>query len=78
MNRIFKTNAAKGVNNHYNEYKEFRAREVEAHACTSFMEMSGMTTFGGKYRYTVKPPLKLHLTTMATFLEDWVHTFTLG
>ena len=44
MNRIFKTNAAKGVNKHYNEYKEFHAREVEAHVCASFMAMSGMTT----------------------------------
>ena len=52
MNRIFKTNAAKGVNKHYNEYKEFHAREVEAHVCASFMAMSGMTTFDGKYRYT--------------------------
>ena len=50
MNRIFKTNAAKGVNNHYNEYREFHAREVEAHVCASFMAMSGMTTFDGKYR----------------------------
>ena len=52
MNRTFKTNAAKGVNNHYNEYKEFHAREVEAHVCASFMEMSGMTTFDGKYEYS--------------------------
>ena len=78
MNRTFKTNAAKGVNNHYNEYKEFHAREVEAHVCASFMDMSGMATFDGKYKYTVKPPLKLHLTTMATFLQDWVRTITLG
>ena len=52
MNRTFKTNAAKRVNNHYNEYKEFHAREVEAHVCASFMEMSGMTTFDGKYKYS--------------------------
>ena len=52
MNRTFKTNAAKGVNNHYNEYKEFHAREVEAHVCASFMEMSGMSTFDGKYKYS--------------------------
>ena len=52
MNRTFKTNAAKGVNNHYNEYKEFHAREVEAHVCASFMEMSGMTAFDGKYKYS--------------------------
>ena len=47
MNRTFKTNAAKGVKNHYNEYKEFHQRETEAHICASFMEMSGMTTFDG-------------------------------
>ena len=78
MNRIFKTNAAKGVNKHYNEYKEFHAREVEAHVCASFMAMSGMTTFDGKYRYTVKPPLKLHFTTIAIHLQDWVRTITRG
>ena len=78
MNRIFKTNAAKGVNNHYDKYKEFDAREVEAHVCASFMEMSGMTTFDGKCRYTVKPPLKLHFTTIATHLQDWVRTITRG
>ena len=47
MNRTSKTNAAKGVSNHYNEYKEFHQREVEAHICASFMEMSGMKTFTG-------------------------------
>ena len=50
MNRTFKTNAAKGVNNHYNEYKEFHQREIEAHVCASFMEMSGMKTFDGKHK----------------------------
>ena len=30
-----------------NEYKEFHQREVEAHICASFMEMSGMKTFTG-------------------------------
>jgi hypothetical protein len=29
MNRTMKTNAAKGVQNNYNEYKEFHQREVE-------------------------------------------------
>jgi len=47
VNRTSKTNAAKGVSNHYNEYKEFHQREVEAHICASFMEMSGMKTFTG-------------------------------
>ena len=79
MNRTFKTNAAKGVNNHYNEYKEFHAREGEAHVCASFMEMSGMTTLILMVNInTVKPPLKLHLTKMAPFLHDWVRTINLG
>jgi hypothetical protein len=30
MNRTGKTNAAKGVHNHYNEYKDFHSRELEA------------------------------------------------
>ena len=42
INRTGKTNAAKGVENHYNEYSEFHAREIEAHICASFMEMTGM------------------------------------
>ena len=33
INRTGKTNAAKGVENHYNEYGEFHAREVKAHMC---------------------------------------------
>ena len=33
INRTGKTNAAKGVENHYNEYSEFHAREIEAHMC---------------------------------------------
>lgn len=41
INRTGKTNAAKGVENHYNEYSEFHAREIEAHICASFMEMVG-------------------------------------
>ena len=42
INRTGKTNAAKGVENHYNEYSEFHAREVEAHICASFIEMTEM------------------------------------
>ena len=48
INRTGKTNAAKGVENHYNEYSEFHAREIEAHICASFMEMTGMKTTDGK------------------------------
>lgn len=48
MNRTLKTNAAKGVSNHYNEYKDFHRCEVEAHVCASVMEMSAMKTFDGK------------------------------
>ena len=47
MNRTGKTNAAKGVENHYNEYSEFHAREFEAHVCAAFMEMTGMKTIKG-------------------------------
>ena len=47
VNRTGKTNAAKGVDSNYNEYKEFHQREVEAHICASFMEMTGMKTFDG-------------------------------
>ena len=46
INHISKT--PKGVSNHYNEYKEFHQREVEAHICASFMEMSGMEKIDGK------------------------------
>ena len=49
MNRTGKTNASKGVENHYNEYKEFHLRKTEAHICASFMEMSGMSTMKGHY-----------------------------
>ena len=48
INRTGKTNSAKGVENHYNEYSEFHARETEAHICASFMEMTGMQTISGK------------------------------
>lgn len=47
MNRCGKTNAAKGVQNHYNEYKDFHAREMEAHICAFFMDMCGMTSVNG-------------------------------
>ena len=52
MNRTGKTNASKGVENNYNDYKEFHLREIEAHICASFMEMSGMLNMEGKsYTY---------------------------
>ena len=35
MHRTGKFNAAKGVKTHYNEYKDFHSREVEAHICAS-------------------------------------------
>ena len=47
MNRTGKTTAAKGVHDHYNEYKEFHEREVEAHICASFMPMYGMKKLDG-------------------------------
>ena len=47
MNRCGKTNAAKGVHNHYNEYKDFHSREVEANVCASFMNMCGMENIEG-------------------------------
>ena len=48
INRTGKTYAAKGVENHYNEYSEFHAREVEAHICASFMAMIEMEKISGK------------------------------
>ena len=42
MNRTGKTTASKGIDQTYNEYKEFHEREVEAHICAAFMEMSGI------------------------------------
>ena len=48
INRTGKTNAAKGVESHYDEYSEFHAKETEAHICTSFMEMTGMKKITGK------------------------------
>lgn len=47
MNRTGKYNAAKGVENHYNEYKDFHDHEIEAHICASFMQMTGMTNLSG-------------------------------
>ena len=47
INRTGKTNAAKGVENHFNEYSEFHAREIEAHILVSFMEMTEMKDTGG-------------------------------
>jgi hypothetical protein len=49
INRTGKSNAAKGVENHYNEHSEFHAREIEAHICSSFMKMNGMRTPDGIY-----------------------------
>lgn len=48
MNRTGKTNASKGVDKHYNEYKEFHERETEAHICAAFMEMAGMSKMDGE------------------------------
>ena len=49
MNRTGTFNAAKGVHSHYNEYKDFHSREIEAHICASFMEMCGMSKLDGNY-----------------------------
>lgn len=56
MNRTSKSNATKGVHNHYNEYKEFHQREIEGHICTSFMVILGMTKPDGK----IKNAINLH------------------
>ena len=55
MNRCGKTNAAKGVHNHYNEYKDFHSREVEGHVCASFMMMCGMSKMNGKQNKFIEP-----------------------
>jgi hypothetical protein len=47
INRTGKTNASKGVDNHYNEYKEFHKCEVQGHICAAFMEMYGMKKMEG-------------------------------
>lgn len=44
MNRTGKTNASKGIEKKYNEYREFHEREIEAHICAAFMEMADMAT----------------------------------
>ena len=48
MNRTGKTNAAKGIEKKYNEYREFHEREIEAHICAAFMEMANMVTLDCK------------------------------
>lgn len=53
INRTGKTNAAKGAENHFNEYSEFHARETEAHILASFMEMTGMKDTGGMYIFYI-------------------------
>lgn len=53
INRTGKTNARKGVDSNYNEYKEFHEREVEAHICAAFMEMSSMSKLEGMTYYIV-------------------------
>lgn len=59
MNRCGKTNAAKGVHNHYNEYKDFHSREVEAHVCASFMHMCRMENIEGKFLNEIKRHFQL-------------------
>ena len=52
MNRTGKTKASKGVENNYNDYKEFNLQEIKAHICASFMQTSGMLNMEGKsYTY---------------------------
>ena len=53
INRTRKSNAAKGVENHYNEYSEFHLRETEGHVVASFMEMMGMKNMEGSIYYTL-------------------------
>ena len=52
LNRTGKTTAAKVIEKKYNEYKEFHDREVEAHICAAFMEMSDMATMECEYYST--------------------------
>lgn len=47
INRTGKSNAAKGVENHYSEYSEFHLRETEGHILASFMEMMSMKNMEG-------------------------------
>lgn len=37
-----KSNAAKGIENHFNKYREFHLKETEAHVVASFMAMMDM------------------------------------
>lgn len=53
INRTGKSNAAKGVENHYNEYSEFHLRETEGHVVASFMEIMGMKNMEGSIYYTL-------------------------
>lgn len=53
INRTGKSNAAKGVENHYNEYSEFHLRETEGHVIASFMEMMGMNNMEGSIYCTL-------------------------
>lgn len=50
INRTGKTNASKGCHTNYNDYKEFHEREVEAHICAAFMNMSSMSKIDGNYK----------------------------
>ena len=54
INRTGKTNAAKGVESHYNEYSEFHMREIEGHILASFMELFGMKDTSGKIHLLLK------------------------
>ena len=47
INRTHKTNAAKRIDNGYNEYQEFHQQETEAHICAAFMVMGHMSTLTG-------------------------------
>ncbi|XP_031567293.1 uncharacterized protein LOC116302202 [Actinia tenebrosa] len=48
MNRTGKTNAAKDIDSHYNEYSEFHTCEVEAHICAAFMTKMHMSNMDDK------------------------------
>ena len=47
INRTGKTNARKGIQSNYNDYKDFHQREMEAHICAAFMDMLSMGTLEG-------------------------------
>ena len=64
MNRTMKTNAAKGVQNNYNEYKEFHQREVEGHVCAAFMELNGMTSMDGNDNIFSRDPVHTDLSNL--------------